>query len=352
MTKVFSIFIWACVTFWFAACTSDEVDTPPLTPPPWVKTVQIIVDNQSALELSGIVHARFETPVAFELNGRIASRHINAGQHVEKGQALFGLDTRDLEQTIHAAEAEYAAAQSALATATADVVRDRQLVAEHFISRQALERTELVEQEARTRRNAAQSQLQQAQNALNYADLRAEEAGILIEVSGEPNQVITFGQTIAVLARDGEREVEVFFPENIQPRQTGSIRLADGRLHALKLRESAGAANLTSRTWRARYRITQGDHALSLGEVVRTRFMKDISAANAMKVPLGALDERGDGVRIWQLHDNKALPISAQIIALDNEYAWVIADLPESSYIITLGTNQLKPGMAVQSLNQ
>ena len=85
---------------------------------------------------------------------------------------------------------------------------------------------------------------------------------------------------------------------------------------------------------------------------MRTRFMKDISAANAMKVPLGALDERGDGVRIWQLHDNKALPISAQIIALDNEYAWVIADLPESSYIITLGTNQLKPGMAVQSLNQ
>ena len=350
MTKFFILLLLISAIFWLSACSVDDESTSSLAPASWVKTIQIQVDNQSALELSGVVRARFETSVAFQLDGRIASRHINAGQYVEKGQALFGLDTRDLKQTIHAAEAGFAAAQAALATATTDVVRDRQLVAENFVSRQALERTELLEREARTRLNAAQAQLQQAQNALNYADLRAEESGVLIEVSGEPNQVVTFGEAIAILARDGEREVEVFFPENIQPRETGSIRLADGTLRALKLRESAGAANPNSRTWRARYRIIQDEHSLSLGEVVRTRFMKDIGAANTMKVPLGALDERGEGVHVWQFRDNQAFPISAQIIALDNEHAWVSANLPESSYIITLGANQLKAGMAVQKL--
>ena len=352
MTKIFSFFALVCATFWLTACSGEDGEAPFTAPIPWVKTIQVSVDNQLILELSGVVRARFETPVAFELSGRIASRHINAGQHVEKGQALFGLDTRDLKQTIHATEAGVAAAQAALTTATADVMRDRQLVAEKFVSRQALERTELVEREAKTRLNAAQAQLQQARNALNYADLRAEEAGVLIEVSGEPNQVVTFGQAIAVLARDGKREVEVFFPENTQPHQTGSIRLADGSLHALKLRESAGAAHLSSRTWRARYRIVKADHALSLGQVVRTRFMKSAGEPNTLKIPLGALDERGEGVRIWQLLNNQAQPVPAQIIALDTEHAWITADLQESSCIIVLGTNQLKPGMTVQALTR
>ena len=352
MSKLFSLFLLVCATPWLVACSGGEDDAPTLTPVPWVKTMQVRIDNQSILELSGVVRARFETPVAFQLDGRIATRHINAGQHVEKDQTLFGLDMRDLKQTIHATEAGVAAAQAALVTTAADVARDRRLVAESFVSRQALERTELLKREAKTRLNAAQAQLEQARNALNYADLRAEEPGVLIEVSGEPNQVVTFGQAIAVLARDGEREVEVFFPENTQPRQTGSIRLSDGSLHTLKLRESAGAANPTSRTWRARYRIMQSDHALSLGEVVRTRFMKSVGAPNTLKIPLGALDERGEGVRIWQLLNNQAQPVPAQIIALDTEHAWITADLQESSYIIALGTNQLKPGMAVQALTR
>jgi len=101
------------------------------------------MDGRSVLELSGTVRARFETPVAFQLDGRIETRHINAGQHVAKGQVLFELDTRDLKQSIHATKAEHAAAQAALATATADVGRDRKLLIENFISRQSLERTEL-----------------------------------------------------------------------------------------------------------------------------------------------------------------------------------------------------------------
>ena len=352
MMKIFTPLVFACAIFWLAACSGSGENDLTQALVPQVKTVQVSIDSQSVRELSGIVRARFETPVAFQLDGRIETRHVNAGQHVAKGQVLFELDTRDLKQSIHATKAEHAAAQAALATATADVGRDRKLLVENFISRQALERTELAEREARTRLNAAQAQLRQARNALGYANLRAEAPGILIEVSGEPSQVVAFGQAIAVLAQDGEREVEVFFPEDIKPREAGTVRLADGGLYALKLREFAGAADTASRTWRARYRITEDNHDLSLGEVVRTRFMKDVGADKTLKVPLGALDERGEGARIWQLLDQQAQPVPAQIIALDTEHAWVAADLPEGSRIIALGVNQLKPGMAVQALTR
>ena len=80
--------------------------------------------------------------------------------------------------------------------------------------------------------------------------------------------------------------------------------------------------------------------------------MKSVGTPNTLKIPLGALDERGEGLRIWQLLNNQAQPVPAQIIALDTEHAWITADLQESSYIIALGTNQLKPGMAVQALTR
>jgi RND family efflux transporter MFP subunit len=350
--KFFTLLLYVCAISWLAACSNEKESNSIKASVPWVVTVPIHLDNQSALALSGTVRARFETPVAFQLSGRIAARHVNAGQQVEKEQILFKLDTRDLKQSIKAAEAEQAAAQAALATAKADIERDRKLVAENFISRQAMERTALVAREARTRLNAAQAQLKQAHNALDYADLRAESAGVLIEVSGEPGQVVNFGQPIAVLAHDGKREVEVFFPENIKPRQAGNVYLADGGLLNLKLRESAGAANLASRTWRARYRIMDKNHSLSLGEVVRTTFKETTGTSYRFKVPLGALDERGEGVRIWQLQDNQAQPIPAKIFTLDTEHAWITANLSENSRIIALGTHLLEPGMAVQALAQ
>lgn len=349
MVKLFILCLFVLTLSGLAACSKDDAESTK-TSAPWVKTIQVHPDNQLTLALSGTVHARYETPIAFQLSGRIATRHVDAGQQVEKGQTLFMLDTRDLKQSIQAAEAERTAAQAALATASADVERDRKLVIESFISQQALERTLLAEQEAKARLNTAHAQLKQAHNALGYAHLRAEHSGILIEITGEPGQVVNFGQSIGILAHHGEQEIEVFFPENVKPRQTGSVYLADDTMLSLKLRESAGAANPTGRTWRARYRILEAGHNLSFGEVVRTTFSETIPTPNRFRVPLGALDERGEGLHIWQLINNQAQPVPAQIITLDAEHAWITADLPENSRVIALGTHLLTPGMAVQAL--
>jgi len=349
MANPFILCLFALALSGLAACSKDDAESTK-TSAPWVKTIQVHPDNQLTLTPSGTVHARYETPIAFQLSGRIATRHVDAGQQVEKGQTLFMLDTRDLKQSIQAAEAERAAAQAALATASADVERDRKLVIESFISQQALERTLLAEQEAKARLNTAHAQLKQTHNAIGYAHLRAEHSGALIEITGEPGQVVNFGQSIGILAHHGEREIEVFFPENVKPRQTGNVSLADGGLLSLKLRESAGATNPTGRTWRARYSILEATHNLSLGKVIRATFSETTSAPNRFRVPLGALDERGEGLHIWQLINNQAQPVPAQIIALDTEHAWITADLPENSHVIALGTHLLTPGMAAQAL--
>jgi len=271
---------------------------------------------------------------------------------VQAGQILFELDARDLEQASQAAQADVAAAEAALAMARADLGRVRQLKAQNFVSAQALERSELAEREVRTRLDAARARLAQARNALGYARLSAPTAGVLIEVSGEPGQVVETGKTVATLAREGEREVEVFFPDAVRPPASGQLIRADGAPLPLRLREVSGAVDPQSRTWRARYSVLTGGDALALGSVVRAAFATPGRIDQAISVPIAALDERGEGPRVWQVVDGRAQPVAVELVALDAERARVRGSLKVGDTIIALGTHLLTPGMAVRELAQ
>lgn len=317
---------------------------------PFVKTAAVVPAGANSLALSGIVRARYETPLAFQVGGRIAARRVDAGQDVRAGQALFELDPRDLEQSAQAAQADVAAAEAALATVRADLGRMQQLQSRNFISAQVLERSKLAEREARTRLDAAKARYAQARNGLGYARLGAPAAGMLVEVTGEPGQVVAAGQPVATLAREGEREIEVFFPEQATPPATGHLISTAGAPLLLRLREVSGAVDPQSRTWRARYSVTQEGRALALGSVVRTAFDATGGDDHAFKVPIAALDERGTGPRVWQVVKGQAQPVPVEILKVDTDVARVRGNLKVGDTVIALGTHLLTPGMAVQEL--
>ncbi|MFO7580025.1 MAG: efflux RND transporter periplasmic adaptor subunit [Nitrosomonas halophila] len=330
-------------------CAQGDVDPLTQKQPPWVNTVALQPDGQPLRVYSGTVRARHEIPLAFQVGGRILARHVDAGQHVTAGQLLFSLDPRDLDQAARAAAAELAATDAALATAASELKRHRQLVARDFISLQALERFELAARDAASRRAAAQAHLAQARNARAYAELRAAQAGVLIEVSGEPGQVISPGEAVAMLAQAGEREIEVFLPDGSQPPATGHVHLANGDAVRLALREVAGAADPVSRSWRARYRVMGMEAGFPLGKVVQVALQDEASETGVLAVPLGALDERSDGARIWRVLEGRAQPVPVEVVALTAEQARIRADLPAGTRIIALGTHLLTPGMPVRA---
>ena len=350
MHRMKALLALVCVTI--SGCGGSQEPSAGGVEAPFVKTAAVAPADASALGLSGTVRARYETPVAFQVGGRISARRVDAGQAVRAGQILFELDARDLEQASLAAQADAAAAEAALATARADLGRVRQLEDRNFVSAQALDRSELAEREVRTRLDAARARLAQARNALGYTRLSAPTAGVLVEVSGEPGQVVETGQRVATLARDGEREIEVFFPDAARPPATGQLIRADGAPLPLRLREVSGAVDPQSRTWRARYSVSTGGDALALGSVVRAAFAMPGGDAQALSVPIAALDERGKGPRVWRVVDGRAQPVAVEILALDAEAARVQGGLKAGDKVIALGTHLLTPGMAVRELAQ
>lgn len=343
---------FGCATL-LVACQRDA-GTQVAVEPPFVRVAKVATVGAAAQGLSATVRARVEAPLAFQVGGRIVSRGVDAGQAVRAGQELMRIDPRDLDQSVHAAEAAQAAALAALATAEADLARARQLAAQGFVSEQAVERAELQRREVLTRRDAAAAQLSLARNARGYAVLAAPAAGVLVDVTGQAGQMVAAGQPVAVLAQ-GPREVEVFFPDRVAPPAKGQALAPGGRALALALREVAGAVEPLGRTRRARYSVLAGGEALVLGAVVATRFALapvGIAGSVAFAVPVAAIDERGQGARVWRVRDGHVESVAVQVIELDAGRAKVSGALSPDDRIVALGTHLLRPGMAVRELAQ
>lgn len=330
-----------------SGCSRDDSSEAPAETAPWVRTVAVRSNGVSGVELTGRVRARYETPVAFQVDGRIAARRVDAGQTVKAGDVLFELDPKDLREGVRAAEAAREAAQAALQTAQDDLARQRDLLERRFISRQGYDRAVLLERAARAELKAADAGLDQARNALGYAVLRAERAGVLIDVQAELGQVVDTGQTLATLAVAGEREIEVALPDGTQPPQRGRALAADGTVVDIELREVAGAADPASLTWRARYALKDGG-AFTLGSVVRVQLQDATQSGRVFVVPIGALDERENGPRIWRVVDGKAQPLPVSVVSVAQETARITADLPDDARVVAFGTHLLTPDMAVR----
>lgn len=333
-------------------CTPNEAPTAATTPAPWVRTAGIEAGGSGEQWLSGTVRARQEAPVAFQLGGRVLQRHVDAGQRVRAGQPLFSLDPRDVDATVQTATAQLAAAEAAMQTAQRELERQRQLVAQGFVSPQSLDRLELSLRDTVSRLDSARAQATQARNARGYAQLLAPRDGVMTEVMVEAGQVVTAGQTLGVLAPAGAREVEVHLPSPQAPTQ-GRLMGVDGPPPALRLREIAGAADAVSRSWRARY-LVEGEAAasLALGSVVRVALDAPPGSRpeSTQRVPLGALDERADGPRLWRVVNGQAESVPIEVLAVDATHAHIRSPLAIGDRVVSLGTHRLTAGMAVREL--
>lgn len=333
-----------------AGC-SDANDAAALAPAPYVKTWAIRSGDHGALTLSGTVRARVESPLAFQVPGRIVGRFADAGQHVNTKAVVFRLDPSDFEQGVQEAQASLDAATAARRIAQDDLARHQQLLQHKAVSEQAAQQAELMLREAQARFGAAQARLKQARNALSYATLTSPSAGVLVDVTGEVGQVVPVGYPVAMLAHEGEREVEVYLPEGRTPPAQANLAGKNKDL-VLTLREAAGAVDPQSRTLRARYRLPDEAADLQLGSVVRLVFQPSADQPATFVVPIGAVSERGQGPQVWKLVEGKVVPVSVMLLSMDAETARISAPLQAGDVIVALGTHLLHEDMSVREHQQ
>ncbi|HZV53375.1 MAG TPA: efflux RND transporter periplasmic adaptor subunit [Rhodocyclaceae bacterium] len=303
-------------------------------------TVLKVSDGGTAAEhsYSGEVRARYESTLGFRIGGKMTERLVDAGARVKAGQPLARLDPADAR--LAAAQAD---ANAALATA--DLKRTQDLRTKNFVSQAALDAREAAAK-------AAEAQAQLAKNQAAYATLFADASGVIAAVLAEPGQVMSSGQGVLRLARDGEREVSISLPETdlaaIRPGTVAKVSLwADGKNYQGRVREIAPAADSATRTFAARITITGADPRLPLGMTATVKFSR--AGDQRIVVPLPAIFQQGDRPAVWVIdQENTATLRLVEVERYGDDGVVLKSGLNAGERIVAAGAFRLTAGEKVR----
>jgi membrane fusion protein, multidrug efflux system len=324
-----------------------------------VRPVKVAVVAAAAtgrtLTYSGVVRPRVESALGFRVPGKIVARSVNVGDHIKVDEVIARLDETDLKLAENAARATVAAARSRRDVANDNLERANVLLPKAIIS-QAVHDTRRNELDAAAAAlESAEAQLRQAANAVGYATLKADKAGIVTAVAAEPGQVVSAGQAVITLAEAGETEIAVAVPEQDAARlaigQPAKITLWAGARASVdgRIREIGGQADPASRTYAVRIAVERPPQGMRLGMTASVALTID-GAAAPMVVPLTALTEGESGTVAFVVDAaNKIVRKTAVSIGgVAEEGVHVSGGLQVGDMVVTAGVQFLRDGMRIR----
>ncbi len=308
--------------------------------------------NRGSRTFTGLVAARVQSNLGFRVQGKIIERLVDTGQTVTAGQPLMKIDPVDLHLAITAQAQQVAAAKARAIQAAADEERYRRLVGTAIVSVQTYDQAKAAADSARALLASAEAQENEARNQGDYSFLYADADGTVVETLAEPGQVVAQGQTVIRLAHAGAREASVDLPETIRPK-IGSVAEAslygDTTSVSAHLRQLSDAADLRTRTYEARYVLDGIGAKAPLGATVTLTIPNEASGANA-EVPIGAIDDEGQGPGIWLVDETNATvryqPV--KIVLFGAETAVVSNGVKPGERLVSIGGHLLHDGQHVR----
>jgi membrane fusion protein, multidrug efflux system len=324
-----------------------------------VRPVKVAIVEAAApgrsLTYSGVVRPRIESALGFRVAGKIVARSVNVGDRIEVDEVIARLDETDLKLAENAARAAVASARSRRDMANDNLERAKVLLPKAIISQAAYDtrRNELDASEAAL--DTAEAQLRQAANAVGYATLKADKAGIVTAVTGEPGQVVNAGQAIINLAVAGETEIAVAVPEQDSGRlaigQQARITLWVGPRVSVdgRIREIAGQADPASRTYAVRIAVGTPPQSMRLGMTASVAITIDDDSA-PMVVPLTALTEV-DGGPVAFVVDQATRVVrktAVTVAGIADEGVRIASGLQAGDMVVTAGVQFLRDGMRIR----
>ncbi|MCX7179307.1 MAG: efflux RND transporter periplasmic adaptor subunit [Proteobacteria bacterium] len=306
--------------------------------------------------LPGEVRPRFEQRYGFRVAGKIASRLVDIGQEVKAGQVLAVLDAQDVLPAIQAQEAQVEVARSDFQFQQSELKRQRELRAKGFISGAGFERQTATTDAAQSRLLAAQSQLANVRNSLDFQTLRADKAGVVVGVDAEAGAVVASGQSVIRLAQLAEKEIAVNVPERVVALMkqasgfTATLDALANKTYTAKLRELSPAADPASRTYSARLSVINADDAMKIGMSASVRLA--FGETQAIVLPNSALYTRDDATRVWLIDrtSETVQPVTVKVGQSTNDGITIVSGLNIGDLVVTAGANLLLPGQKVRLL--
>ena len=351
-TGVFStVAIFSIIAILLSGC-SKAVTTKEDVPLVRSETIKINGSGQNA-NYPGEIRGRYETQLAFQVGGKITKRNVELGSRVGRGDVLMEIDSKDILQTVNISSAQVTSAESQLQLAQSNLERYRTLYEQGAISRAQLDQYESSYEVAQAAVRQSSAQYTQGTNQLGYSTLIADSAGIISSISVEAGQVVSAGQTVVTLVKEGEREVEINVPENRvdELRKAEHIWVQFWALPSVtaegSIREISPIADKVSRTYKVRISLINPPSGINLGMTANVTVVQMVGQ-QAVYIPLSAVYQTGDTPNVWVIVNDMVTLRPIKVGAFGDNKVQVLEGLQDGDVIVTAGVQKLHEGQKVR----
>lgn len=327
-----------------SGCGSPE---PEVVAPRPVRSMVVKAESLApSATYSGEVRARYETPLAFRVAGKLAERKVEVGSVVKKGQVLARLDEADLQLQAAAGGAGKAAAQAQLTRAKSDYERFKALREKNLVSEFDFKNAQTAYEVAQSQYDQAVAQARVGDNQAGYTQLIADANGVVTAIQVEIGQVVAAGQPVVTLARSGEREVQIAVPESRvdELRRTSDIAVRlwakPDKAYPGKVREVAPDTDPVTRTYTTRITVNDVDTDLKLG-MTATVTLTGVGGP-AVRLPLTAIYQTDAQAKVWIVEPDQTVSLRNVMLGdfADNDVI-VLSGLADGDRVVTAGVNRL-----------
>jgi len=143
-----------------------------------------------------LVEAVRQSTVAAQVTGRIVELNYDVGDYVKKGQVIVRIDESEARQVLAGSEAQVAQAEAAFENARINVDRTRNLAAQNFVSKSALDKAEADFRVAEAQLKAARAAAGQAATSKSYTVVVAPYSGVVSARHVEVGEMATPGKPL------------------------------------------------------------------------------------------------------------------------------------------------------------
>lgn len=288
-------------------------------PVPTVPVERGAVAHQHVAE--GVVEAVNAATVAAQVQGRILTASVDAGDRVKRGQVLMRIDASEANQTVAAAAANVAQAQAAYANARAEWERTQALFQQKFVSQAHVDQARASLRSAEAALRAAKAGQGQAMVARDFTTITAPFDGIVSVRHVDAGDMAQPGRSLIEIYAPGAMRVVAQVPLSVIGRANTHELRAQLELTALNTMVAAEqvtvlpAADPRTFTVEVRARIPESVTGLTPGEFARMHLF--VGESSRVTIPAGAILRRGeitavyvhtdDGFRLRQIRPGEAV---------------------------------------------
>ena len=323
---------------------------------PLVRTMVVRPDGAGLnFTYSGEVRGRYESQLAFQVGGKIIKRNVDLGKAVRSGDVLMQIDPKDLQQVVNIGSAQVYSAESQLKLAETNLNRYRRLYEQNAISRAQLDQYQSAYDAAVAATRQASAQYVQGANQLDYSALVADSDGVVASIDAEAGQVVSAGQSVITLVRDGEREIEISVPENRveEVRKATQVKATfwalPNKVIDGKIREIAPMADKVSRTYKIRVALINAPPEIKLGMTATVTIANSGNQQSVTYIPLSAIYQTSDTPSVWVVNEDVVHLKPVKVGTLGDGKVAVSEGLNAGDRIVTAGVHKLREGQKVRT---